>query len=170
MGEGAPFGVRSPKAERPKRSLLLSGFFCAPSGGQRPHLRPRRLRRPHPPPSAFGGGTVTSPYMALALAEADRARGRTAPNPPFGAVLVRDGTVVGRGHTQPAGDAHAEVMALRQAGAAAQGATLYVTLEPCCHVGRTPPCTDALIRAGVTSVVAAVVDRNPRVASRGVAQ
>jgi diaminohydroxyphosphoribosylaminopyrimidine deaminase / 5-amino-6-(5-phosphoribosylamino)uracil reductase len=113
---------------------------------------------------------VTSPYMALALAEADRARGRTAPNPPVGAVLVRDGTIVGRGHTQPAGDAHAEVMALRQAGAAARGATLYVTLEPCCHVGRTPPCTDALIRAGVTSVVAAVVDRNPRVASRGVAQ
>jgi diaminohydroxyphosphoribosylaminopyrimidine deaminase / 5-amino-6-(5-phosphoribosylamino)uracil reductase len=113
---------------------------------------------------------VTSPFMALALAEADRARGRTAPNPPVGAVLVRDGTIVGRGHTQPAGDAHAEIMALRQAGAAAQGATLYVTLEPCCHTGRTPPCTAALIHAGVTAVVAAVVDRNPRVANRGVAQ
>lgn len=113
---------------------------------------------------------MTSPYMALALAEADRARGRTAPNPPVGAVLVRDGTIVGRGHTQPAGNAHAEIMALRQAGAAARGATLYVTLEPCCHAGRTPPCTEALIAAGVTSVVAAVVDPNPRVAGGGVAR
>ncbi|HEY8745687.1 MAG TPA: deaminase, partial [Chloroflexota bacterium] len=83
---------------------------------------------------------MTSEYMRQTLAEADLARGRTAPNPPVGAVLVRAGVVVGQGHTQPAGEAHAEVMALRQAGPAAHGATLYVTLEPCCHVGRTPPC------------------------------
>ncbi len=110
---------------------------------------------------------MTSEYMRLALADADLARGRTAPNPPVGAVLVRAGLVVGRGHTQPAGEAHAEVMALRQAGAAARGATLYVTLEPCCHFGRTPPCTSALIEADVTSVVVAIDDPNPRVAGGG---
>ena len=113
---------------------------------------------------------MTSEYMRQALAEADLARGRTAPNPPVGAVLVRVGVVVGRGHTQPAGEAHAEVMALRQAGAAARDATLYVTLEPCCHFGRTPPCTNALIEAGVSSVVAALADPNPRVAGGGFAR
>lgn len=110
---------------------------------------------------------MTSDCMRLALAEADLAIGRTAPNPPVGAVLVRDGMVVGRGGTQPPGAAHAEVMALRQAGAAARGATLYVTLEPCCHFGRTPPCTDALIAAGVAAVVAATRDPNPLVAGGG---
>lgn len=107
--------------------------------------------------------------MHLALAEAELARGRTAPNPPVGAALVRDGVVVGQGHTQPPGGAHAEIMALRQAGEAARGATLYVTLEPCCHFGRTPPCTAALIAAGVAAVIAATVDPNPRVSGGGVA-
>lgn len=113
---------------------------------------------------------MTSTFMALALAEAERARGRTAPRPPVGAVLARDGVVVGRGHTQPPGGVHAEVMALRDAGALARGATCYVTLEPCCHFGRTPPCTNALIDAGVTSVVAAIVDPNPLVAGGGLTQ
>ncbi len=83
-------------------------------------------------------------YMERALALAERARGRTSPNPPVGAVVVRDGVVVGEGWTQPPGEPHAEVMALRAAGAAAHGADLYATLEPCTFWGRTPPCTDAI--------------------------
>ena len=106
-------------------------------------------------------------YMRLALAEGRRALARTSPNPAVGAVLVRDGRVVGAGATQPPGGAHAEIMALRAAGAAARGATLYVTLEPCAHHGRTPPCVDALIAAGVARVRAAIVDPFPPVAGRG---
>ncbi len=113
---------------------------------------------------------TASTFMTLALAEAELARGRTAPNPPVGAVLVRDGQVIGRGHTQPPGGPHAEVMALRQAGPLAGGSTLYVTLEPCCHYGRTPPCTNAVIAAGVASVVVAVEDPNPLVAGKGLAR
>jgi diaminohydroxyphosphoribosylaminopyrimidine deaminase / 5-amino-6-(5-phosphoribosylamino)uracil reductase len=106
-------------------------------------------------------------YMAMALAQATIARGNTGNNPPVGAVLVRDGRVVGRGFTQPPGQPHAEIMALREAGEAARGATLYVTLEPCCHHGRTPPCSDALIEAGVTEVHMAVIDPNPLVCGGG---
>lgn len=108
--------------------------------------------------------------MALALAEARRARGWSSPNPPVGAVVVRDGAVVGRGHTQPPGQAHAEVMALRQAGPAARGADLYVTLEPCSHHGRTPPCTAAIIAAGVARVHVALRDPNPAIDGAGLAQ
>jgi diaminohydroxyphosphoribosylaminopyrimidine deaminase/5-amino-6-(5-phosphoribosylamino)uracil reductase len=107
--------------------------------------------------------------MMLALAEARRARGWSSPNPPVGAVVVRDGVVVGRGRTQPPGQAHAEVVALRAAGAAARGATLYVTLEPCAHQGRTPPCTEAIIAAGIARVHVAVRDPNPRVDGAGLA-
>ncbi|MGB1253904.1 MAG: bifunctional diaminohydroxyphosphoribosylaminopyrimidine deaminase/5-amino-6-(5-phosphoribosylamino)uracil reductase RibD [Candidatus Promineifilaceae bacterium] len=109
-------------------------------------------------------------YMRRALALAQQAEGRTSPNPMVGAVLVRDGEIVGEGHTQPAGQAHAEVMALRMAGERARGATAYVTLEPCSHHGRTPPCTDALIKAGVKKVVYAAGDPNPLVNGRGCAQ
>ena len=105
--------------------------------------------------------------MRLALAEAAPARGRTSPNPAVGAVVVRDGGVVGRGHTQPPGGAHAEVMALREAGAAARGATVYCTLEPCSHFGRTPPCTTALIEAGVDADHYALEDPDPRVDGEG---
>jgi diaminohydroxyphosphoribosylaminopyrimidine deaminase/5-amino-6-(5-phosphoribosylamino)uracil reductase len=108
--------------------------------------------------------------MALALAEARRARGWSSPNPPVGAVVVRDGAIVGRGHTQPPGQAHAEVMALRQAGPAARGADLYVTLEPCGHHGRTPPCTAAIIAAGIARVHVALRDPNPAVDGAGLAQ
>ena len=105
--------------------------------------------------------------MRRALELARASVGETSPNPPVGAVVVRDGRIVGEGRTQPAGQAHAEVVALRQAGELARGATLYVTLEPCSHHGRTPPCTDAIIAAGVSEVHASMPDPNPQVGSRG---
>ncbi|MBM4411443.1 MAG: bifunctional diaminohydroxyphosphoribosylaminopyrimidine deaminase/5-amino-6-(5-phosphoribosylamino)uracil reductase RibD [Chloroflexi bacterium] len=105
--------------------------------------------------------------MRLALDEARGALGTTSPNPSVGAVVVRDGRVVGRGRTQPPGGAHAEVMALRDAGAAARGATLYCTLEPCVHLGRTGPCTEAIIEAGVAEVRYSIVDPDLQVAGAG---
>ncbi|MDQ2818993.1 MAG: bifunctional diaminohydroxyphosphoribosylaminopyrimidine deaminase/5-amino-6-(5-phosphoribosylamino)uracil reductase RibD [Pseudomonadota bacterium] len=111
--------------------------------------------------------------MALALTWAAKGMFITAPNPRIGCVIVKDGVVIGAGHTQPAGQAHAEIQALRDAaarGADVRGATAYVTLEPCSHHGRTPPCSDALVAAGLGRVVAAMVDPNPLVAGRGLAQ
>ncbi|HXV35472.1 MAG TPA: bifunctional diaminohydroxyphosphoribosylaminopyrimidine deaminase/5-amino-6-(5-phosphoribosylamino)uracil reductase RibD [Gaiellaceae bacterium] len=99
--------------------------------------------------------------LARALELAERGRGTTAPNPLVGAVIVRGGEVVGEGWHERAGGPHAEAVALKQAGAGARGATLYVTLEPCAHHGRTPPCADALVEAGIARVVAAVGDPNP---------
>ena len=106
-------------------------------------------------------------FMARALRLAERGLYTTAPNPRVGCVLVNDGRVVGEGWHERAGEAHAEVAALKAAGAAAAGATAYVSLEPCVHHGRTPPCTDALIAAKVGRVVAAMQDPNPQVAGRG---
>ncbi len=108
-----------------------------------------------------------SDFMTAALAEARRALGWTSPNPAVGAVVVRDGEVVGAGHTQPPGGNHAEVEALADAGEAARGATVFVTLEPCSHHGRTPPCIDALIAAGVEAVRYAVADPDPNVSGSG---
>ncbi len=106
--------------------------------------------------------------MARALFLAGRARGRTTPNPLVGAVVVSpEGVVVGAGYHERAGEPHAEVHALRAAGDRARGATLYCTLEPCCHTGRTPPCVDRIIAAGIARVVAAIEDPNPLVAGRG---
>jgi diaminohydroxyphosphoribosylaminopyrimidine deaminase/5-amino-6-(5-phosphoribosylamino)uracil reductase len=107
-------------------------------------------------------------HMAHALQLAARGLYTTTPNPRVGCVIVHDGVVVGEGWHQRAGTAHAEAHALAQAGAAARGATAYVTLEPCSHHGRTPPCADALVSAGVSRVVAAMHDPNPLVAGRGI--
>jgi diaminohydroxyphosphoribosylaminopyrimidine deaminase / 5-amino-6-(5-phosphoribosylamino)uracil reductase len=106
-------------------------------------------------------------YVARALELAARGRGRVEPNPMVGAVVVRDGTIVGEGWHERFGRAHAEVNALRQAGDHAQGSTLYVTLEPCSHFGKTPPCVGAAIAAGVRRVVAAMLDPFPQVAGQG---
>ena len=106
-------------------------------------------------------------FMGAALALGRRGLGRTWPNPAVGAVVVKDGVIVGRGWTQPGGRPHAETEALRRAGAAARGATLYVTLEPCSHHGKTPPCADAIIAAGIARVVSAMIDPNPEVAGAG---
>src|SRR5262245_41491633 len=105
--------------------------------------------------------------MRAALALARRSLGRTWPNPAVGCVIVKEGRVVGRGRTQDGGRPHAETEALAQAGAEARGATAYVTREPCAHHGRTPPCADALVAAGVAKVVSALEDPDPRVKGQG---
>ncbi|MGH9286129.1 MAG: bifunctional diaminohydroxyphosphoribosylaminopyrimidine deaminase/5-amino-6-(5-phosphoribosylamino)uracil reductase RibD, partial [Acidimicrobiales bacterium] len=114
-------------------------------------------------------GGIDETFMQRALALAERARGLTSPNPMVGAVIVRDGAVVGEGYHAAAGRPHAEIEALAAAGAWARGGTLYVTLEPCAHWGRTPPCAPAVVASGVRRVVAALADPNPLVAGRGFA-
>lgn len=111
-----------------------------------------------------------SQWMAQALQLAERGLYTTSPNPRVGCVLVKDGRLIGSGWHERAGEPHAEVHALREAGAAARGATAYVTLEPCSHHGRTPPCADALVAAGVSRVVSAMQDPNPLVAGQGIAR
>src|ERR1700709_1739366 len=106
-------------------------------------------------------------FMQLALTLGRRGQGNTWPNPAVGAVVVKDGVILGRGWTQPGGRPHAEPVALKQAGNTDQSATLYVTLEPCSHVGKSPPCADAIIAAGISRVVSAVEDPNPEVAGQG---
>lgn len=110
-----------------------------------------------------------STWMDLALAEAERGRGAVEPNPMVGAVIVADDKIVGKGHHARFGGPHAEIVALREAKAAARSATLYVTLEPCCHHGKTPPCTDAIKCAGLARVVVAIRDPFPQVDGGGVA-
>jgi diaminohydroxyphosphoribosylaminopyrimidine deaminase / 5-amino-6-(5-phosphoribosylamino)uracil reductase len=112
-------------------------------------------------------GRQDQAYMELALGLAAQGRGFTAPNPMVGAVVVREGSIVGRGYHQRVGEAHAEVNALNKAGEAAKGATLYVTLEPCNHTGRTPPCTRRVVEAGIKRVVVAMLDPNPDVTGGG---
>jgi len=106
-------------------------------------------------------------FMRLALELGRRGLGNTWPNPAVGAVIVKDGIIIGRGWTQPGGRPHAETEAIRQAGSQARGATLYVTLEPCSHHGKTPPCADAIVAADLARVVSAIEDPNPQVAGRG---
>jgi len=106
-------------------------------------------------------------YMGQALSLARLALGQASPNPAVGAVVIKKGAVVGQGYTQPPGSHHAEVLALKQAGEAARGGVMYVTLEPCAHYGRTPPCTEAIISAGIKRVHMAMLDPNPIVSGRG---
>jgi len=100
-------------------------------------------------------------YMHIALKLALKAKGKTSPNPLVGAVIVKDGQVVGKGFHRQAGSEHAEIVAIKEAGAKAKGATLYVTLEPCMHFGRTPPCTNRIIQSGIREVVIGMIDPNP---------
>ncbi|ACG74058.1 riboflavin biosynthesis protein RibD [Anaeromyxobacter sp. K] len=132
---------------------------AAPSG--------RRASARAPAPVA---GAEAERFMRLAVREAARGLGRTSPNPAVGAVVVRDGRVVGRGHHARAGGPHAEVVALRAAGALARGADVYTTLEPCDHFGKTPPCSVALLEAGVRRVFVGSSDPNPLVNGRGMAR
>jgi diaminohydroxyphosphoribosylaminopyrimidine deaminase/5-amino-6-(5-phosphoribosylamino)uracil reductase len=120
-----------------------------------------------PDPSITGDGQDRR-WMKLALDLAERGRGRVEPNPMVGAVVVRDGRQVGQGHHEQFGGPHAEIHALEASGRSAHGATLYVTLEPCCHFGKTPPCTDRVLAAGVSRVVAAIQDPFPRVNGGGI--
>ncbi|HEX74125.1 MAG TPA: bifunctional diaminohydroxyphosphoribosylaminopyrimidine deaminase/5-amino-6-(5-phosphoribosylamino)uracil reductase RibD [Dehalococcoidia bacterium] len=106
-------------------------------------------------------------YMEQALSLAKLALGQVSPNPAVGAVVVKNDVVVGQGYTQPPGSWHAEVVALNQAGDQARGGVMYITLEPCCHYGRTPPCSQAIITAGITEVHLAMLDPNPLVSGRG---
>lgn len=107
-------------------------------------------------------------FMQRALELAAQAKGRTSPNPMVGAVIVKDGRIVGEGYHQKAGNPHAEVIALENAGESSRNATLYVTLEPCNHQGKTPPCTESIVSSGISSVYAATLDPNPLVSGRGV--
>jgi len=106
-------------------------------------------------------------YMEQAISLAQLALGQVSPNPAVGAIVVKNDVVAGQGYTQPPGSSHAEVMALKQAGEQARGGTMYVTLEPCCHHGRTPPCTKAVIAAGISEVHLAMLDPNPLVSGKG---
>ena len=106
-------------------------------------------------------------FMQIALELAREAKGRTFPNPAVGAVVVNEGRIVGKGATEPYGGPHAEKVALAQAGENAKGASLYVTLEPCCHFGKTPPCTDSIIASGIKRVIFSVKDPNPLVGGKG---
>jgi len=118
-------------------------------------------------PIVADAGADDARFMALAFTLGRRGLGNTWPNPAVGAVIVKDNVIVGRGWTQPGGRPHAEVEALRHAKKAAQGATMYVTLEPCSHQGKSPPCADAIVKAGITRVVSALEDPNPEVAGQG---
>ena len=108
------------------------------------------------------------PYMKRALELSRQALGLSSPNPPVGAVIVKDGQIVGEGHTREYGQAHAERIALDQAGELATGGDLYTTLEPCCHYGNTPPCTEGIIKAGISQVHVATLDPNPLMNGNGI--
>src|SRR5215207_6826586 len=181
---GGKSSVRSPtttaSSTRPYRRSRRRSSNCTTSTRT---LARRRTSPPLGPTSTGTSKTATSAgsnrrrsdpmneaddrWMCRALELAERGRGFVEPNPLVGAVVVRDGAVVGAGWHETYGGPHAEVNALVAAGDAARGATLYVTLEPCCHHGKTPPCTDAILRAGVKRVVAAMPDPFPDVAGKG---
>lgn len=132
--------------------------------------RLKASRAPRAKRAADFDQAVAEFFMRIALEEASKGLGRTSPNPSVGAVLVKGGRIIAKGYTQPAGQAHAEVMALAAAGPRARGADLYTTLEPCNHYGRTPPCTLAIMEAGVRRVISASSDPNPLVNGKGLAR
>lgn len=132
--------------------------------------RAQARRTPREKRAAEFDRAVAEFFMRIALEEAARGVGRTSPNPAVGAILVRGGRVVGRGYHRKAGTPHAEVVAIDAAGAKARGADLYTTLEPCNHHGRTPPCTDAILAAGIRRVICASSDPDPRVNGKGIAR
>lgn len=107
-------------------------------------------------------------YMMIAVEEGRKAQGKTGPNPPVGAIIVKEGIIVGRGHTSQPGGPHAEINALREAGEKAKDATLYCTLEPCAHWGRTGPCCVALTDAGIARVVIGIIDPSSKVNGKGI--
>ncbi|HLT31986.1 MAG TPA: bifunctional diaminohydroxyphosphoribosylaminopyrimidine deaminase/5-amino-6-(5-phosphoribosylamino)uracil reductase RibD [Myxococcaceae bacterium] len=144
----------------------MSGPRVVRTGARRPSGPQKARAQAAPGKDAFDAG-VAGFFMQLALDEAAKGVGRTRPNPPVGAVVVKGGRVIGRGHHRRAGDAHAEVVALEAAGPRARGADLYISLEPCNHHGRTPPCTEAILRAGIRRVFYAVGDPNPLVNGSG---
>jgi diaminohydroxyphosphoribosylaminopyrimidine deaminase/5-amino-6-(5-phosphoribosylamino)uracil reductase len=111
---------------------------------------------------------IDTDYLEKAFILAEKARGRTSPNPFVGAIIVKNGKIIGKGYTQPAGKDHAEIQALKQAGKDAEDSTMYVTLEPCVHFGKTPPCTDAIIKAKIKKVVIGAKDPNPLVNGKGI--
>ncbi|HMY90128.1 MAG TPA: bifunctional diaminohydroxyphosphoribosylaminopyrimidine deaminase/5-amino-6-(5-phosphoribosylamino)uracil reductase RibD, partial [Nitrosomonas sp.] len=119
-------------------------------------------------PSLFSAADYT--FMAEAIRLAEKGLYTTSPNPRVGCVIVKNHQIIGRGWHEKAGQPHAEINALKQAASEVKGSTVYVTLEPCCHYGRTPPCTDTLINAGIAKLVIAAQDPNPRVAGKGIKQ
>src|SRR3990172_8672859 len=169
------------------RSSWRSCRTCSPSGAQtaRHHERSPAVHRERAPMRIVSRGravmgraraaparefdrAVAEFFMRLALDEAKKGVGKTSPNPAVGAGLVRNGHVLGRGVHAKAGGPHAEIVALRKVGARARGADLYTTLEPCNHQGRTPPCTEAILAAGIRRVFVGGLDANPPVRGRGV--
>ena len=163
------------------RNAHRPDFLREADDASRPALRVPRLGQQVPRPDGGHAQPLLSRLsshqprlivetMQRAMTLAREALGTTSPNPSVGAVLVKDGAIVGEGHTLPPGQAHAEIVALQQAGPQARGATLYVTLEPCCTYGRTGPCTRALIEAGIIQVHMAVEDPNPKVRGNGRAE
>src|SRR3954447_22524785 len=162
--------MERPREGSPSRSRTTSRCRSAGSGSAKASTiwcsspRPSTLMAS----SKISGDVTDADYMTRALFHAARGRGRTSPNPVVGAVIVSaDGVVVGEGFHARAGAPHAEINALDMAGARAGGATLYCSLEPCCHTGRTGPCAARIAEAGITRVVAAVQDPNPLVRGRG---
>ena len=162
-GDGDGFGApaRAERAQGPGVARRMMRVLA--------HPRRRRLPAPRACPGSFDRATAEL-FMSLALREAEKGLGRTSPNPAVGAILVRNGQVIARGHHARAGGPHAEVVALQAAGARAAGADLYTTLEPCGHFGRTPPCSSAILEAGVRRVFVGSRDPNPLVKGRGLAR